>query len=370
MCSADCLLVLIAIIFPPLPVWIKRGLCSADSIINIALCVLGFLPGLIHAWYIISVTPDDYEYRQVAQEDVERDGNVSYYYVTGPHAVPPAQQGAHQSDQPNYGTAGPAQPVNTQSEGQQGGAGGNGDVPPSYNDAVAQEALSKYAFEELCMSYNGGKDCLVLLVIYLAAMHTHFSSRLSISGDSDASATTNGLSESHEAASSHFPNSVKCVYIQPAHPFSEVDDFVHNSAADYHLDLATSHKPMKAAFAEYLQDRTEVKAIFVGTRRTDPHGASLTHFDPTDRGWPSFMRIHPVIDWHYQEIWAFIRHLQIPYCQLYDMGYTSLGGTNNTHPNPKLGVAQQDGSGQMTGQIIFRPAYELQDDHEERLGRS
>ncbi|KAL9081433.1 MAG: hypothetical protein Q9159_007315 [Coniocarpon cinnabarinum] len=235
---------------------------------------------------------------------------------------------------------------------------------------VAQEALSKYAFEELCMSYNGGKDCLVLLVIYLAALHTHFSSRLSISGDSDASATTNGLSESHEAASSHFPNSVKCVYIQPAHPFSEVDDFVHNSAADYHLDLATSHKPMKAAFAEYLQDHTEVRAIFVGTRRTDPHGASLTHFDPTDRGWPSFMRIHPVIDWHYQEIWAFIRHLQIPYCQLYDMGYTSLGGTNNTHPNPKLGVAQQDGSGQMTGQIIFRPAYELQDDHEERLGRS
>ncbi|KAL9081432.1 MAG: hypothetical protein Q9159_007314 [Coniocarpon cinnabarinum] len=136
MCSADCLLVLIAIIFPPLPVWIKRGLCSADSVINIALCVLGFLPGLIHAWYIISVTPDDYEYRQVAQEDVERDGNVSYYYVTGPHAVPPAQQGAHQSDQPNYGTTGPAQPVNTQSEGQQGSAGGNDDVPPSYNDAV------------------------------------------------------------------------------------------------------------------------------------------------------------------------------------------------------------------------------------------
>jgi FAD synthetase len=38
-----------------------------------------------------------------------------------------------------------------------------------------------------------------------------------------------------------------------------------------------------------------VKAILVGTRRTDPHGEHLTHFDPTDSGWPAFVRIHPVI---------------------------------------------------------------------------
>lgn len=61
---------------------------------------------------------------------------------------------------------------------------------------------------------------------------------------------------------------------------------------------------MKAAFSEYLESNSAVKAIFVGTRRTDPHGANLTHFDQTDGGWPEFMRIHPVIDWHYQEIWA------------------------------------------------------------------
>ena len=52
--------------------------------------------------------------------------------------------------------------------------------------------------------------------------------------------------------------------------------------------------------------RRDVRAIFVGTRRTDPHGERLTHFDRTDvdRGWPDFMRVHPVIDWHYVEIWA------------------------------------------------------------------
>lgn len=61
---------------------------------------------------------------------------------------------------------------------------------------------------------------------------------------------------------------------------------------------------MRDAFASYLQDKPGIKAIFVGTRRTDPHGEHLGFFDETDRGWPPFMRVHPVIDWHYAEIWA------------------------------------------------------------------
>lgn len=61
---------------------------------------------------------------------------------------------------------------------------------------------------------------------------------------------------------------------------------------------------MRPALEAYLEDRPTVKAIFLGTRRTDPHGEFLTHFDPTDQGWPQFMRVHPVIDWHYVEIWA------------------------------------------------------------------
>lgn len=53
----DCLLVILAVFFPPLPVCIKRGFCSCDFLINICLCTLGWLPGTIHAWYIIATTP-------------------------------------------------------------------------------------------------------------------------------------------------------------------------------------------------------------------------------------------------------------------------------------------------------------------------
>lgn len=132
MCSSDCLLVIIAILFPPLPVWVKRGLCSADSLINIALCCLGFVPGLIHSWYIISATPDYYEYERI--DDVEsgrrrRDGNVTYYYVEAPRAQPPRQQGsapARSNQQPqNYGAV---------SNGE--GSSNPNEVPPSYNEAI------------------------------------------------------------------------------------------------------------------------------------------------------------------------------------------------------------------------------------------
>ncbi|MCJ1472395.1 3'-phosphoadenosine 5'-phosphosulfate sulfotransferase [Lambiella insularis] len=198
--------------------------------------------------------------------------------------------------------------------------------------SVVQEALQKYSLPSLSLSYNGGKDCLVLLIIYLAALSTY----------------------------PDLPPFLESIYIVPPHPFPEVNSFVASSSAAYHLSLTHfSRDSMKAAFADYLQARPQVEAIFVGTRRTDPHGGKLTHFDPTDGGWPPFMRIHPVIDWHYTEIWDFIRHLDIPYCELYDKGYTSLGGTTDTHPNPALSTEKDR----------YRPAYELEEDDEERLGR-
>lgn len=144
----------------------------------------------------------------------------------------------------------------------------------------------------------------------------------------------------------------------PPHPFPEVDTFVAHTSNAYSLTLTRSPLPMRAALSAYLSSNPLLRAVFVGTRRTDPHGAALAPFDETDGDWPRFMRVHPVLEWHYAEIWAFIRAVGIEYCALYDLGYTSLGGTTDTLPNP---VLREGGT--------FRPAYELVSDGEERLGR-
>jgi hypothetical protein len=95
------------------PVWVKKGICSADSLINICLCCLGVLPGLLHAWYIILQNPESNEhYRQVA--DQER--GTTYYVVS--HEQP----GRHA--QPSYGTVG-SQPAAGQFPGQQSGGVGS-----------------------------------------------------------------------------------------------------------------------------------------------------------------------------------------------------------------------------------------------------
>ncbi|KAL1920650.1 uncharacterized protein VTP21DRAFT_1027 [Calcarisporiella thermophila] len=41
-----------AIVLPPLGVFLERG-CTADLAINILLTILGYIPGIVHALYII-----------------------------------------------------------------------------------------------------------------------------------------------------------------------------------------------------------------------------------------------------------------------------------------------------------------------------
>ncbi|CUM46181.1 unnamed protein product [Debaryomyces fabryi] len=55
--AKDWLLVLVGFFLPPVPVFIKRGISSADFWINILLCLLGFFPGLLHCYYIILCYP-------------------------------------------------------------------------------------------------------------------------------------------------------------------------------------------------------------------------------------------------------------------------------------------------------------------------
>ncbi|USW57223.1 Putative proteolipid membrane potential modulator [Septoria linicola] len=155
MCGSDILLGLIAILFPPLAVWVKRGICSADSLINIALCCLAYLPGLLHAWYIISVTPDP-TYEQVAQHDAEQ-GTVTYYYVqtNGQPQYAPQQGGRQQGA--SYGTVNasapnaqfprqqtkpqPAPAPSAVQPSQAGPSNGDDAPPPSYQQATGDNKV-------------------------------------------------------------------------------------------------------------------------------------------------------------------------------------------------------------------------------------
>jgi len=50
--GSDIIKIICAFILPPLGVFLERG-CGADLLINILLTILGWIPGILHALYII-----------------------------------------------------------------------------------------------------------------------------------------------------------------------------------------------------------------------------------------------------------------------------------------------------------------------------
>lgn len=116
--------------------------------------MLGFIPGLLHAWYIIAKYPEPPEDYEALHGD-GGEGRVTYYYVAqGP--VPSQhqqqnQQGHKQQPQRGYGTTnenmrveGPKHDGRHSQQQQESGVleegrdaqGSSAGVPPSYEQAV------------------------------------------------------------------------------------------------------------------------------------------------------------------------------------------------------------------------------------------
>ncbi|EGG00824.1 uncharacterized protein MELLADRAFT_39513, partial [Melampsora larici-populina 98AG31] len=64
------ILILVAVVFPPASALFLTG-CGCDFLINILLTVLGYIPGHVHAFYLI--------YKRMQAE--ERYGHEGYKYI-------------------------------------------------------------------------------------------------------------------------------------------------------------------------------------------------------------------------------------------------------------------------------------------------
>lgn len=211
---------------------------------------------------------------------------------------------------------------------------------------VISRALDLYGTRGVAFSFNGGKDSTVLLHIIRAAL---------------------AMRQHQHEASAGLPNGfcddlplggVLTFFFHYETDFPEVLEFTHATNKRYSLGMEILTGDFKKGLEQLLQ-QTHVQAIILGTRRGDPNAAEQETFCPSSAGWPPFMRVNPILEWSYHDVWGFLQLAAVPYCCLYDQGYTSLGSVSNTEPNSALRL--EDGS--------YAPAHMLPDARLERAGR-
>jgi Phosphoadenosine phosphosulfate reductase family len=130
-------------------------------------------------------------------------------------------------------------------------------------------------------------------------------------------------------------------------------------SAMYGLTVTRYAQSYKDGMADLVQQRS-IKAVLMGQRYGDPWTDDMDDFTPSTKGWPEFMRVNPVLRWPYSHVWKFLRGCALPYCSLYDEGYTSLGEAKETIKNSAL--LRADGT--------YKSAHELHDETLERSNRS
>ncbi|POO01756.1 FAD synthetase with the MoaB/Mog domain containing protein [Trema orientale] len=195
-----------------------------------------------------------------------------------------------------------------------------------YNKAiyVIQRALTLYSIEEVAFSFNGGKDSTVLLHLLRAGYFLH-------KGGQNC---TNG-------GPNDFP--IRTIYFESSSAFPEINSFTYDTAANYGVQMDIIRTDFKSGLEALLKAKP-IRAIFLGVRIGDPTAVGQEQFSPSSVGWPSFMRVNPILDWSYS--------------------YTSIGSIHDTVPNALLSVSNSSNSEEK-----FRPAYLLSDGRLERAGR-
>lgn len=214
---------------------------------------------------------------------------------------------------------------------------------------IIRRALALYSIEEVAFSFNGGKDSTVLLHLLRAGYFLHRAEQSHANGD---------LID-HEFA---FP--IRTIYFESSSAFPEINSFTYETASTYNVLMDITRLDFKSGL-ETLLNNNPIRAIFLGVRIGDPTAVGQEQFSPSSPGWPPFMRVNPILDWSYRDVWAFLLTCKVQYCSLYDQGYTSIGSIYDTVPNALLCNENSTNSKEK-----FRPAYLLPDGRLERAGRA
>ena len=210
---------------------------------------------------------------------------------------------------------------------------------------ILGDAIRLYGPEQLFSSYNGGKDAVVIMHILRAVVAKY----------------------SADNGKIYRP---QFIYFAIEDEFPEVLSHIDETTRECALHLTKYDCNIKIGLQMHVEKMEAAglvtPAFALGTRKADPNCGTQEAFSPSSSWMPAFMRVNPILDWEYGHVWHFLRTFKLPYCELYDQGYTSLGKQSDTRPNPAL---KRKIPGANIDEVSYWPAYMLSDWSMERAGR-
>ncbi len=187
---------------------------------------------------------------------------------------------------------------------------------------VLREAAKKFKPKDIAIAWTGGKDSTVVLHLV------------------------------RETFKGKVP--FKVMFNDSTLEFPEVYDFIKKLKKDWELDLIwQKHLPEDLeAYEKAIKENNrelamevmriaKINAInfaiseykikaFISGIRWDEHEARSNEKYFSQRS--THMRIHPILHFTLDDIWAYIKKFKVPYVNLYDKGYKSLGEAPFTKP--------------------------------------
>ncbi|MBI5127058.1 phosphoadenosine phosphosulfate reductase family protein [Candidatus Roizmanbacteria bacterium] len=184
---------------------------------------------------------------------------------------------------------------------------------------IIKEAVKKYPKESIAIAWTGGKDSTVVLHL----VRKVFKGKVPF----------------------------KLMFNDSTLEFPEVYDFVKKLTKKWKLDLIwqkhtqedlesykkTKNKEEKMEIMRiakinainYTISKYNIKAFISGIR-LDEHEARSKETFFSKRA--THDRVHPILEFTIKDIWAYIKKYKVPYVNLYDKGYKSLGERPFTKP--------------------------------------
>ncbi|QGH72294.1 MAG: PAPS reductase [Podoviridae sp. ctg2L5] len=138
-----------------------------------------------------------------------------------------------------------------------------------------------------------------------------------------------------------FEKEYNIVFLDSGKEFPEIYRFIEKTAKEWDFKyftfkyLAPDAQSARENKIEAINDAIESlnpDYVYVGIRWDEHKSRSKELYIRKDE---NVFRVHPILHFTEEDIWTVTRNTNIPYCELYDEGYRSLGEAPFTHKSDK-----------------------------------